>query len=282
MDLKKLKKVRLKTFGLSLIGPILIIGSAVVVLFTLDIMYAAIAGIVMLILLFGYSLVVMQPLLDKYKIAIFKEALNDLFKIDEYCFKSSLKVEYMTSKCLMTIDQKDTLETYNYLKCRYNDVYFHLADISILNGNATKKNKQNKIKNSGIWGIVEVPNLSSLELHIISKSKKNLDLIKWLEKEIKYKKVLTKLEKINTNFHLYSSNKDIKNIDDKLANAIMRLKESNKGDINFYIIDNKIHFVILNQQEPFEPELKKDIDKNKIENLKRKYKSIIQFIQVLF
>ena len=67
MDLKKLRKVRIKTLVLSMLGPSIIILGSISTIFFLNTTWILVVGIVMIILLFIISVFISQPLLDNYK-----------------------------------------------------------------------------------------------------------------------------------------------------------------------------------------------------------------------
>ena len=71
MDLKKLRKVRIKTLVLSMLGPSIIILGSISTIFFLNTTWILVVGIVMIILLFIISVFISQPLLDNYKKIIF-------------------------------------------------------------------------------------------------------------------------------------------------------------------------------------------------------------------
>lgn len=284
MDEKKLKKARLLAMSFSIIGPVCFIGVGLVCIFLFanQMLLTAVILVAMIVLLFLYSAFVIQPLTNQYKKAIMKEVLQDIFTISSFDFKSSLKEEYLKINGLVFLEEKDYTDTYNYIQCQLENSDFHLADLQIINGNATKKNKQNRIKNSGIWSVMQTPQHTYYPYHILSKNKDNITLIKKLEKDPNYKKIMAKSEKINSSFFLFTTkeNKE-KYFPENYANAILRLKETSRGYSNLYINENKIHLCIFNQEEVFEPSLKKNLSKGEIDALRKKYKAVLAFINAL-
>ena len=277
MDLKKLRKVRIKTLVLSMLGPSIIILGSISTIFFLNTTWVLVVGIVMIILLFIISVFISQPLLDNYKKIIFQESLKDFLNIESNNFHSSLKESYLYENSLISLSSNEYIETTNYMKLKNNDVEFYTADFTISISKKMKKTQGGSLKTSGYWFLINFNNNYNYSYNILTKSKENILLIKKLEKN--GKKILAKSEKFNSNFIVFTDKKNqTKYLEDKIVTSILKVKEFLKDDISLCIEKNHLHGVVLNKIMPFEPSLKKDIDKNQIDDLRKKYKIISSFV----
>ena len=277
MDLKKLRKVRIKTLVLSMLGPSIIILGSISTIFFLNTTWVLVVGIVMIILLFIISVFISQPLLDNYKKIIFQESLKDFLNIESNNFHSSLKESYLYENSLISLSSNEYIETTNYMKLKNNDVEFYTADFTISISKKRKKTQGGSVKTSGYWFLINFNNNYNYYYNILTKSKENILLIKKLEKN--GKKIMAKSEKFNSNFVVFTDKKNqTKYLEDKIVTSILKVKEFLKDDISLCIEKNHLHGVVLNKIMPFEPSLKKDIDKNQIDDLRKKYKIISSFV----
>ncbi len=280
MDFKRFASTRRKIIAFSLICSIIIIGAGILPSIFFGWLIGGIGFILAFILLAVFANVCVYPLMKKYKKVIIEETLKSYVDVVEF-EKTRFDKEFIKNNPIIPLG-KDYVSDYYFL-ANYRGINFELGTVISFD---EVKSRNIYVKDYSFCGKlmsipVETDETASI---LLLERKRHGDSQLNRLKDTPYQYLIkTNNDNFDEYFELFSTQpeNDISSFVKLIIENLKTVKKMCAHRMMVLLKDNRLYFAIDEQKGSFEPSLKKQINEDDVNELRKEYTPFFHFMDIL-